>query len=200
MKSGYLLVALFIGILAGVPRCGAGSLVPQIDQQNWPPSQYNLNGTLGVEQEFTPQLNALNTVGLWAPPAGIVNPINQSGFTALMNIRQGGVGGPIIASSEPAYGPPSGGSIVFTFKEPVGLTPGQLYAFEPLFENGGSFFAWGLPVYPGGRLYFAGGFGSGFAGGSIAFIEGINVPEPSASLLFLMGVLALLIRTKTAAN
>ena len=192
----HIRVALAIGILVGVPLLRASSVVSQVDQENWNigsgQGQINWNGTLKLEQEFTPELDALDSVELWMPPFGILNPAFGSGVTAVMNIHQGGVDGPIIAISAPAYGAPSGGGIVFGFREQVRLTPGQLYAFEPIVLQGNTFFTTTWAAYPHGRLYVI----DAFTDGSLAFREGIGIPEPTPLFLLLLGASVLAIRTK----
>jgi hypothetical protein len=86
------------------------------------------------------------------------------------------------------------GAVVFTFSSPVKLVPNDRYALQPLALAGdpnwpvdGNSVVLNQPGYPGGRLFFL-GFG-GFVAGDLDLIfrEGIGLPEPSPSLLWVFG-------------
>jgi hypothetical protein len=109
-----------------------------------------------------------------------------------LNIRQGGVGGPIIAASSIVNVPPRfHGDVVFRFTQPVALVPGQVYAMEPLSPTQATVIFDAnrpgiTPSYESGRLFYAGQFESA----DLLFREGIGlVPEPAPSLLAAVGAI-----------
>ena len=118
-------------------------------------------GGLGLQQEFTPTLDSLDSVELWIPQP-ILNPGGwyQAGSAALQ--LRDGVNGPVIATSEPFNNPPNyEGSAVFRFTQPVSVVPGHTYAIEPFGISGGGGGAYALPFqgntgYDGGRLWWNG--------------------------------------------
>lgn len=166
----------------------------QVDQEHWHPNRVSggVSG-LGLQQEFTPEFDAMDSVELWIPEP-ILNPGGwyQAG-SAAVNVRQGGIEGPVIATSIPFYNPPYyEGSAVFRFSEPVGLIPGQLYSLEPFhISGGGGTFAvsdlTGTFGYPGGQMFFNGSFG-----GDLIFREGLGIPEPRPLLLVAVGGISVL--------
>src|SRR4029078_1364926 len=77
----------------------------QVDQENWAPEQV-VSSFVDSQQEFRPTLNSLDSVQLWIPRGNqLPLPSPFSGSSAV-NIRQGGINGPIIAASQPTYVPP----------------------------------------------------------------------------------------------
>ena len=109
-----------------------------------------------------------------------------------VNIRAGGVNGPILAASSPVYIPPFfHGDVLLRFSAPVPLDPGHLYALEPyglapgknwLFDASEQIFD---PGYSGGRLFFNGRFDDNH---DLLFREGIGVPEPAPWVLIAVGL------------
>jgi hypothetical protein len=166
-------------------------MAAQVDQENW---RFQLNGSVwGPKQEFTPTTASLDSVQLWIPGPATFPPAVYMGGISAVYIRQGGVGGRVIAASEPVYTSPSFEGIVgYGFSQRVGLVPGQVYILEPRWLSGGGFFAFTYPgTYTWGRLLDIGEIDA-----DLIFREGLGldlVPEPSGTLL-LATALALLAR------
>ncbi|MCB7129688.1 MAG: hypothetical protein J3T61_09140, partial [Candidatus Brocadiales bacterium] len=135
-------------------------------------------------QEFTPQLDQLDFVDLLIDD---VNIGSNPDATYQVNIRDGTVAGPLLASSAVTVipdGTNTGGGDTFTrfdFPSPVPLTPGEIHVIE-LFEVGehvpnysvcGSNF--GAGTYPGGNAILQGG---SILNTDLWFVEGV-VSEPT---------------------
>ena len=168
-------------------------LQAQVDQEHWIEGpNYGANVLFGIQQEFVPALNSLDTVELSIARLSL-SPAFPDGFVAV-NIRSQGINGPILAVSSPAYIPPFfRGSLVFPFPESVSLVPGALYAIEPysLVEGGQwAFDAASPPIslgYPAGRW-------SVFDNADLLFREGIGIiPEPTPLVLLALSLGAMVV-------
>jgi hypothetical protein len=167
----------------------------QVDQQHLIASDTHysaFNVRFDVRQEFTPTLNELDTVELF-----VGYPVFPASVSAAVAVREGGVDGPVLGMSTPRELPASfSGAVFFTFSERVKLTPGQLYAMQPLSMAGGpdwivSVNSWNLaePGYSGGKLFVEGRLVGGDV--DLLFREGLDIPEPKANtLLTLAGLIA----------
>src|SRR5260370_289038 len=105
----------------------------QVDQDHWVPNNFNnqFNSFLGLQQEFTPTLGAMDNAQLSIAQDPGDGLYIYPGSVAL-DIRQGGIGGPVIAESAPIALPAYfRGDIVFRFSPTLNLAPGQIYAMEP---------------------------------------------------------------------
>jgi hypothetical protein len=183
-----VLVTLLLGSLSAIDNVAA-----QVDQDHFhaiePSASFNLS--LGLQQEFTPTLGALDSVQLLFN-ASTIDPIPliPQGATLAVAIRQGGVDGGIIGTSMPLNVPGGfSGALLFRFADPVDLVPGANYVLQPLALAGYS--EWAVdgsfdPGYPRGRLWFNGSFWLGDT--DLIFREGIGVPEPTPSQLLALGL------------
>jgi hypothetical protein len=180
-------VMCLISVVSIVRGTGA-----QVDQENWDDDP-RTSGWARPQQEFTPRLNMLDSVQLLMAARNFA--LVWPGGYSFVNIRDGGVNGTIIATSQRTYTPPRyEGPIGFEFAKPVPLMPGQVYAIEPISLNGpnGPFGAT-LSRYADGRFFGAGQFGDY----DLVFREGIGlsvVPEPSPALLLAAGLALVTIR------
>ena len=178
---------LSVGWIAGLLQMP--TLHAQVDQENWvigEPRADSINPDFDLRQEFTPTLSALDSIQLSVAQNGMqVMSLVRSSIQ--IDLREGGADGPIIASSLAVEFPPYfAGNAVFRFAEPIILTPGQVYAFQPLSLQANTApppfdatMAQFSPDYPGGRLFF----GGSIYAGDLIFREGISVPEPPPGLL-----------------
>ena len=177
-----------------VSMLGFQARAAQVDQENWPESLLQWGSFPDPQQEFTPQLQSLDSILLWMP--GVRLPVYFPGGTSIVNIRQGGANGPIIAASDPVFIPPAHeGVIGYGFSAPVEVVPGQLYALEPVGAHGGlrPVVGYSSASYSGGRLYANGRFQEG----DLIFQTGLGlVPEPSAAALLLSATAALMVWSK----
>jgi hypothetical protein len=97
-----------------------------VDQDHWLVNDNNdgYETFFGLQQEFRPTLPVIDTVQ-FSIAQGLMHPAFIYPGSAAVNLREGGVEGPIIASSAPVGIPARYvGSIVFHFYDPVPLTPG----------------------------------------------------------------------------
>src|SRR5437870_431250 len=86
-----------------------------------------------IAQSFTPLIPAVGFVQLQTDIFA-----NSIGETLLINLRQGAYNGPIIGSTAPEFLVNKFTQInTFYFPADVGVTPGQLYFFEPVLLSGG---------------------------------------------------------------
>lgn len=138
-----------------------------IDQRN---DNFPITGGFGfgaspLGQEFTPTLPALNVVEILIGPRDLAT-------VALVNIRIGSIGGPIIGTSLP--GIIDGSAIHFDFSSIVSLVPGNLYVLEPILLEGsfGLIFS-DTDSYAGGRAIV---FGKPVSDRDMGFREGVTVP------------------------
>ena len=198
------LTPLFLLLLCGM-TAGAHAQGVLIDQSLQPPAiipgeSYHYDASVATliaetGQEFTPSLNGLDFVD--------VKLLSQFGTnsgtgTFQIAIHQGTIAAPVLGLSGLVSISTSGNSTQFTFSSTVPLTPGDTYVLEVLQLAGNS--GWGVEVpgsavvngqtidmnYPGGRLIYG---GVPQATEDMIFQEGVFVPEPSVSFLFLIGVL-----------
>jgi hypothetical protein len=176
-------VTLFRVLLSSVALLGGiAELSAQIDQDHWVPSDRNnsFNSFFGLQQEFTPALNSMDSAQ-FSIGQGLTG-VTSEGGPAVLNIRQGGVDGPIIAASSTVLVPPGfHGDLFFQFIQPVALVPGQVYAMEPFSPTQAPLIfdvnrPPVTPGYAGGRLFYNGQFQGNV---DLLFREGIGlVPEP----------------------
>ena len=155
------------------PFPGAGSIIQQ--------------GSPGFGQSFTPSLGSVGFIRLKVSDA---NPTNGLGATLYLNLRSDSIGGAILGSTEPVSLPNGfAGTPNFFFANPVSVSPGVVYYFQPVVQTGDLWYADSYEYnYPGGIGFHQ---GWGFPGSDMWFREGIVVPEPSASLLLFLGGCAL---------
>lgn len=163
-------------------------LVPaaQVDQENWPEAIPGVAVFPGAQQAFTPTLDRMDSVQLYM---GNRTAVGWPGGASAINLRQGGIDGPIIAASQPTIAAPwHEGPIGYGFSPAVPLVPGQVYVLEPV-----SLTQYLMPWYSTessypGKFYFQ---GNASDGRDLMFRVGLGldvVPEPSTMLLFLMSV------------
>jgi hypothetical protein len=134
-------------------------------------------------QSFTPTLDSLGFVDLQLS-SGVSTTID-------VNIRSGSITGLLLGTSMPVtLQGSSSGVFDFLFSNPVTLTPGTQYFFEPVVVGPGDAQANTTSIqYPGGDLIAN---GAPVTAGDLWFREGVvtAVPEPaSATLLVVAGVL-----------
>jgi len=140
-------------------------------------SSVSLNQT-PLGQSFTPTLNSIGFVELQ-----LINGVSTSTFT--VNLHNDSITGPILGTTAPvAY--TGSGFYDFLFSNPISLTPGTKYYFEPVVSSGGfaqTYFT--FIQYTGGDLIQSGVTRSDR---DLWFQEGIvsNVPEPSMLALFIV--------------
>lgn len=160
-------------------------LTAQVDQANFPAPLASFNLRNDPRQEFTPSLDALDSVQLSLSLSPAV-PVPRGSGTLAVAIRAGGVNGPIIGTSEPENFSLYRGIATFRFSQPVRLVPGNLYALQPIRLAGDiDCLIDGNPGYPGGRLFFNGSFDDHW---DLVFMEGIAIPEPSSVSLLIIAV------------
>jgi hypothetical protein len=173
----------FLALVLGTGLASAqGTFV--YDQQ----STGAVDGSLSLNQtplgqSFTPTLDAIDFLELQ-----LINGVAASTFT--VNLRSDSISGPILGTTAPvAY--TSSGIYDFLFSNPVSLTPGTKYYFEPVVSSGGFAQTYITFIqYTGGDLIQS---GVTRTDRDLWFREGIvsNVPEPSSMALFLLGGSAL---------
>jgi hypothetical protein len=186
MKTRCYFAILVISLAAGIAD-GQGMF--QYDQQSADEGNL-LEGSLSIGssqptgQSFTPTLPAVDFIRLFLFDATFAN---TSSGTLLINLRVDSIIGPILSESESVVlAPGFGGTVNFFFSTTVPLNPGNIYYFQPVIVSGNS---WGVNRsqfynYSGGTA-----FGNGVASPTVDlwFREGIVVPEPSATVLVLIG-------------
>jgi hypothetical protein len=128
-------------------------------------------------QSFTPTLNSIGFVELQF--------FNTSGSTVAVNVRSGSITGPVLGTSLPIFFPNNSPGISdFLFSNPIALTPGTQYWFEPVVVSGlpPGIDATTVP-YAGGNIIIS---GTDRPGLNLWFGEGIilSVPEPASAALF----------------
>jgi hypothetical protein len=108
-----------------------------------------------------------------------------------INLRSNSITGPILESSDPIFMPDgfgrpgSPGHTNFFFAVPVPVVPGTTYFFETVVDSGETWkiFAYNYS-YAGGISFFQ---GLPVPQADLWFREGIVIPEPSTSVLELVG-------------
>ena len=136
-----------------------------------------------IAQSFTPSLSAVGFVQFsqYVPAF----PGNDQ-VTFVVNLRAGAYNGSIVSSTDPVVLVNHLTQIgTFYYPENVGVTPGQLYFFEPVLLSSGSLdIGTKFPSsYPRGDAWNNGLQG----GGDYWFREGIVVPEPYTVWLLIFG-------------
>jgi PEP-CTERM motif len=162
----------------------------QYDQQSADEAQYQEGGlALGLQplgQSFQPTLNAVDFIRIYVYGGALGDG------TLLINLRSDSIAGTILASTAlVTVSATTAGFVNFLFDNPVPVTPGLTYYFQPVVVSGGG---WGINQslfyhYSGGML-FANGVGS--PNQDLWFREGIVVPEPSTVSMILFGGVAML--------
>lgn len=184
MKLLFALLAFVLGTgLAGAQ----GTLV--YDQQ----STGSVDGALNLNrtpfgQSFTPTLDSIDFLQLQLNDG-------TTASTVAINIRSGSITGTLLGTSTPTtLQSLSGGTYNFLFSNPISLTPGTKYYFEPVVVSGG-FATTEITFidYAGGDLIYDGAVQRG----DMWFREGVgSIPEPSSMGLLFVGVGALLWRRR----
>jgi hypothetical protein len=190
-------------LLAVCSAWGQGS-IKQYDQVNaWednlPPSAtyVPVRTNMPFGQSFTPALSEVHFLELYLQRgvgAGAPGPSE----TFVVALREGGIGGPVLGSTDPVVllaVVPSGTQFIqdFALPVPVSVTPGHTYVFEVAHQAGGDLFGVAYPDGSFGRNYAGGGvIGQGRLGTrSLWFREGVFIPEPSSAWLLTAGLFAL---------
>jgi hypothetical protein len=136
-------------------------------------------------QSFTPSLSGVDFIRLYL---GNGVPFDNGPATLHINLRADSITGTILDSTQPlTLAPGFNGPATFIFSNPVRLTAGTMYYFQPVVDIGGIWGAAGSPNnynYPGGTIF---GLGVPNAAEDLWFREGIIVPEPSSAALILLG-------------
>ena len=140
-------------------------------------------------QSFTPMFDSVGFIRLWLIEG---NPGNGTGATVFVNLRSNSITGPILAASDlvflpDGFGPPGNrGYPDFFFTNPVPVTPGVTYYFQPVIQSGD-----GVVAFTENTYHYSGGnaFYQGLAApnNDLWFREGVVVPEPSSIALILLG-------------
>ena len=141
-------------------------------------------------QSFTPTLSSVDFVRLQLV-SGFSN--NGLGANVSVNLRANSISGILLATTSSVLMPDGffGGYVDFFFSVPVSVTPGVIYYFQPVVQNGDWSAGAHNPFYnyPGGTIF---GNGSPNPASDLWFREGILVPEPSSfALLLIAGGVAL---------
>jgi hypothetical protein len=164
----------------------------QVDQEYWPTPNSGWNVAVDLRQEFVPALSALDSVELSIARFSL-NPIFPDPGSLAVSIREGGVEGPIIGTSESISLPGFySGTVLFRFSQPVSLIGGEVYAIQPRVISGGSNWAFDAFQPASGIGYSAGRLAVGGvpieSGQDLLFREGIGlVPEPAPWVLLAVG-------------
>jgi len=147
-------------------------------------------------QEFTPSLQGLDFADV-----NLYNRIATNTGTFEIAIHQGNIASPVLGLSDQVVrsAASSQSNTHFAFSSTVPLVAGDLYVLEVIQLAGDSGWTIEVPVsavvngqtidlnYPGGRLIYG---GVPQDNQDMIFREGITVPEPGATTLCLLGVLA----------
>ena len=143
-----------------------------------------INSNQPIGQSFTPTLSSVGFIRLFLSDSSL----NGVGASVYVNLRQGSITGPILASTDPVSMPDSfSGHPDFLFSTPVSVTPGTTYFFQPVLQAGDS--TWSIVGYnynyDGGTAFIQ---GNPNIGSDVWFREGIIIPEPSGVWLILLGI------------
>jgi len=133
-------------------------------------------------QSFTPALASTDFIRLLFTDN---NTADGLGASVYLTLHSGAIEGPTIGTSE-SVTMANGftGPATFLFPASVPLTPGTMYYFQPILQDGG---LWNIV---GGSFPYAGGnsYESGVVHpGNLWFREGVVVPEPSSAALLILG-------------
>jgi hypothetical protein len=180
------IILILITALSGAGFASAqGTLV--YDQQ----STGLVEGSIGLNQtpigqSFTPTLDSIDFLNIQLATGTFAS-------TIAVNLRSDSITGAILGTSMSVTVPSNstGNSMYeFLFSNPVSLTPGTKYYFEPVVVGGGNA---GLNIsfvqYTGGDAIIN---GTTLTDRDFWFQEGIIVPEPSSSALFVVSVFFML--------
>jgi len=135
-------------------------------------------------QSFTPTLSTIGFVTLYLYDA---DSLHHAGATIFVILFSGSLNGPIVGASTSIFMPDGfAGMTVFPFLTPVAVSPGTQYYFRPIIKSGDAFNDVATDTSYTGRSAFEQGIPDSFH--ELWFQEGIiAAPEPSASLLLLLG-------------
>ncbi len=182
--------AYFTGLLlASLTASGQGEFI--YDQQSstneaYPPGQtQEIQPYQPFGQSFIPNLSAVGFVRLFVADSVFSN---GSDATISVNLMANSITGSILAATSPMHlSGNSFGYITFYFANPVAVTPGVTYYFQPIVASPDN---WRTALLPGFTYVNGTAFVNGLASSSVDlwFREGIVVPEPSAAFLILFGV------------
>jgi hypothetical protein len=167
---------------------GQGSFTFTYDQQSSDESFYldmaaPIQRSQPFGQSFTPSLSAVGFIRLNLASHALTNVADTLVF---INLRSDSITGAVLSATIPIVAPaggPWGGTMNFFFSNPVPITPGQTYYFQPVVQSGANSTNFYANVdfyhYAGGDAYV-----NGLATGEdFWFREGTYVPEPSPSSL-----------------
>ena len=163
-----------------------------VDQASVPDGEVLTDGYstphVAIVQSFTPVFNA---VGFVQFQDYIIPDVIGGGVTVVVQLRDGGSLGPVIATTEPLFMQNRGTqNTVFYFSDNIPITSGREYFLESVVLAGGSLnlFKKTLSTYDRGELYLNGGPSGGLE--DLWFREGLvmPVPEPGAVWLLLSGL------------
>ena len=135
-------------------------------------------------QSFTPMLNSVGFIRLWTGDSAF----NGLGAVLYVNLRSDSITGPILGSTQPVFLPDRFATRTnFIFVNPVSVTPGTTYYFQPVVQSGDT---WQIVDdlnfnYPGGTAFGGGQPAPPF---DLWFREGIIIPEPTGVSLLLLGM------------
>jgi hypothetical protein len=141
-------------------------------------------------QSFVPSLSSVGFIRLFLYD---FHGGDGLGTTISVNLRTNSITGPILSSTTPVslpdgFGLGNSGYVDLIFSNPVAVTPGTTYYFQPVAQSGGSP-DWAIVVYNG--YGYAGGTelrqGQPLLFNDLWFREGVIVPEPSTACLVLLG-------------
>jgi hypothetical protein len=140
-------------------------------------------------QSFTPSLSSVGFIRLQLYGG---NSGGGPGTTLYLNLRSSSITGPILGSTEGVFMPNGyfGGYVTFLFANPVPVSPGVMYFFQPMVQSGDWTVGTYNPYYnyPGGTVIAR---GMPNQASDLLFREGIIVPEPSSAALLLLACGAL---------
>jgi hypothetical protein len=134
-------------------------------------------------QSFTPTFSSVGFIRLFLGDSSF----NGLGATVSVNLRADSITGSVLGSTEPVFMEDRfSGFVNFLFSNPVTVTPGVTYYFQPVVESGdiwqvASHNAFG---YAGGTAF---ALGQPSQVSDLWFREGIIIPEPSSVVLLLAG-------------
>jgi hypothetical protein len=134
-------------------------------------------------QSFTPSLSSVDFIRIFVTGGALGDG------TIYVNLRGDSITGPVLGSTSPVtVSLATQGFVTFFFGSPVAVAPGTTYFFQPVLQSGGG---WAVNTsqfynYAGGTLYSD---GVASANVDMWFREGIVVPEPSSTVLVLVGAL-----------